>query len=61
MNNAVKLEGVQHIDSYDIMRFLQRTGSVNIVKLDLESVAEKLFKEKKEKVYPLELNLAWKK
>ncbi|MCX6800834.1 MAG: DNA-directed DNA polymerase [Candidatus Diapherotrites archaeon] len=59
LDNAAKLSGVQHIDSYQIMRFLQRTGAIHIVKLDIENVSEKVFGEKKEKVYPLELNEAW--
>lgn len=59
LDNAAKLSGVQHVDSYQIMRFLQRTGSIHIVKLDIENVSEKLFGEKKEKIYPLELNEAW--
>jgi DNA polymerase, archaea type len=60
MDNAVELYGKQHIDAYQVMRFLQRTGSVNIVKLDLENVSEKVFGIKKEKVTPQEGNDAWK-
>jgi len=60
MDNAVELYGKQHIDAYQVMRFLQRTGSVNIVKLDLENVSEKVFGIKKEKVTPSEGNNAWK-
>ncbi|MDD3084139.1 MAG: 3'-5' exonuclease, partial [Candidatus ainarchaeum sp.] len=61
LDNAVELKGKQHIDSYQIMKFLQRTGSINIVKLDLENVSEKIFGIKKEKVYPKEINEAWEK
>ena len=60
MDNAAKLSGVQHIDAYQMMRFLQRTGSVNLVKLDIENVSEKIFGIKKKKVTPQEGNDAWK-
>jgi len=60
MDNAVELYGTQHLDAYQIMRFLQRTGSVNIVKLDLENVSEKVFGISKEKISPKEGNDAWK-
>jgi DNA polymerase I len=59
LDNAVKLQGIQHIDSYQIMKFLQRTGAVNTVKMDLETVSEKVFGEAKEKVFPKEINEAW--
>ncbi|MEI7961843.1 MAG: DNA-directed DNA polymerase [archaeon] len=59
LDNAVKLQGIQHIDSYQIMRFLQRTGAVNTAKLDIESVSEKVFGEFKEKVLPKEITEAW--
>jgi len=60
IDNAVELEGKQHIDAYQIIKFLARTGSVNTVKLDLESVSEKVFGVYKEKVFPAEINEAWK-
>ena len=60
LDNAVELYGKQHIDAYQIMKFLQRTGSVTIVKLDLENVSDKIFGIKKEKVTPKEGNDAWK-
>jgi DNA polymerase, archaea type len=60
LDNASKLSGVQHIDAYQIIRFLQRTGSINLVKLDLENVSEKIFGIKKEKITPKEGNNAWK-
>jgi|GEM_PF-137465 len=59
LDNAAKISGIQHIDAYQIMQFLQRTGSVNTVKLDIETVSEKVFGIKKEKVYPLEINEAY--
>jgi len=60
LDNAVELYGKQHIDAYQIMKFLQRTGSINIVKLDLENVSEKVFGITKEKVTPKQGNDAWK-
>ncbi|MBT4597392.1 MAG: DNA polymerase [Candidatus Diapherotrites archaeon] len=59
LDNAAAIKGKQHIDAYQIMKFMQRTGSVNIVKLDLENVSDKIFGIKKEKVYPHEINSAW--
>ncbi len=59
LDNAAKLSGVQHIDSFQIMQFMQRTGAVNTVKLDIETVSEKVFGIKKEKVFPLEINEAY--
>lgn len=60
IDNSVVLSGKQHIDAYQIMRFMQRTGSVNIIKLDLENVSEKVFGIKKEKLYPNQINNYWK-
>ena len=59
LDNAVKLSGIQHIDAYQIMRFLQRTGAVQTPKLDIETVSEKVFGEYKEKVLPKEITDAW--
>ncbi len=59
IDNAAEIVGKQHIDAYQIMKFLQRTGSVNILKLDLENVSDKVFGIKKEKVLPIEINEAW--
>lgn len=58
-NSAITI-GPQHIDAYQIMSFMRRTGSVNIVKLDLENVSEKVFGIKKEKLYPKHINSYWK-
>ncbi|MEK6958508.1 MAG: DNA-directed DNA polymerase [archaeon] len=58
LDNAAKLFGVQHVDAFQVMRFLQRTGSVNTVKLDIESVSENVFGVYKEKVFPWEINEA---
>lgn len=60
LDNSAITSGKQHIDAYQIMRFMQRTGSVNIVKLDLENVSEKVFGIKKEKIHPREINSYWK-
>ncbi len=60
LDNAVELSGKQHIDAFQIIKFMQRTGSINTIKLDLETVSEKVFGIKKEKVYPNEINEAWK-
>jgi len=59
LDNAIKLSGIQHIDAYQIMKLMQRTGAVNTVKLDIETVSEKVFGEEKEKVYPKEITEAW--
>ncbi|MFA5763569.1 MAG: DNA polymerase domain-containing protein [archaeon] len=59
LDNAAEISGKQHIDAYQIMKFLQRTGSVNILKLDLENVSDKVFGIKKEKVLPIEINEAY--
>ncbi|MFA5126000.1 MAG: DNA-directed DNA polymerase [archaeon] len=59
LDNAMKLQGIQHIDSFQIIRLLQRTGAINVVKMDIESVSEKVFSEYKEKVFPHEINEAW--
>ena len=59
MDNATRLQGIQHIDSFQIIKFLQRTGAINAVKLDIESVSEKVFGVYKEKVFPKEITDAW--
>ncbi len=59
LDNAAKLSGVQHIDSFQIIQLMERTGAINTVKLDIETVSEKVFGIKKEKVYPLEINEAY--
>ena len=59
LDNATKLNGIQHIDAYQIMKLMQRTGAVSTVKLDIETVSEKVFGVPKEKVFPKEINEAW--
>ncbi|OQA31696.1 MAG: DNA polymerase [archaeon ADurb.Bin336] len=58
-DNAVKLLGVQHIDAYQIIKILVRTGAINTIKMDIETISEKVFGEYKEKIYPDEINEAW--
>lgn len=56
---ASKLKGVQHLDAYQVVRIMNRFGAFNLVKFDLESVAEALYKEPKEKVQNTEINRTW--
>ena len=56
---AVKLKGVQHVDAYQLVRIMNRFGALNLVKFDLESVSEALFKTPKEKVTHIEINKAF--
>jgi DNA polymerase I len=58
-DNAVKLTGVQHLDVYQMLRFLSRFAVVNLVKFDLESVVERLYEVKKEKIKSDEINRLW--
>jgi DNA polymerase I len=60
LDNSALTIGPQHVDAYRIMSFMRRTGAVNIVKLDLENVSEKVFGIKKEKLYPVHINGYWK-
>ncbi len=59
MDNAVKIKGRQHIDSFQIVQILNRFGIVNLVKMDLEAVDKQLFGEKKEKIHASEINEIW--
>ncbi|MFA6269057.1 MAG: DNA polymerase domain-containing protein, partial [archaeon] len=59
LDNAVKLQGVQHVDAFQIIKLLARIGAVSLVKMDLESVSESVFGEYKEKVFHTEMNEAW--
>ncbi len=58
-DNAVKLTGIQHLDVYQMLRFLSRFAVVNLVKFDLESVVERLYEVKKEKIGSEEINALW--
>ena len=59
LDNATRLQGIQHIDSFQIIKLLARTGAISTVKMDIESISEKVFGEYKEKVTPKEINEAW--
>jgi DNA polymerase I len=59
LDNATRLQGIQHIDSFQIIKLLARTGAISTVKMDIESVSEKVFGEYKEKVFPTEITEAW--
>ncbi|MBI2598549.1 MAG: ribonuclease H-like domain-containing protein, partial [Candidatus Diapherotrites archaeon] len=56
---AVKLKAVQHVDAYQLVRILNRFGSIKLIKFDLESVSEALFRKPKEKVTNIEINQTW--
>ncbi len=57
---AVRLKAIQHIDAYQLILLLSRFTVVNLVKRDLESVAEQLFGEKKSKITANEINEIWR-
>ncbi len=57
---AVKLEGIQHVDAYQLILLLSRFTVVNLVKFDLESVSQQLFGEEKTKIKAVEINEIWK-
>ncbi|MFH1255690.1 MAG: DNA-directed DNA polymerase [Candidatus Diapherotrites archaeon] len=59
LHNAVRLRGMQHIDAYQLMRLAARFGIVNVLKFDLETVAEALFGKKKSKIHMKEINEIW--
>lgn len=56
---AAVVKGRPHIDAYQVTRILNRFGVINLIKFDIESVSEKLFGKKKDKVTPEEINSAW--
>jgi len=60
MDNAIDLRGREHVDSFQIVRLLNRFGIVNLMRMNLEAVDEALFGEKKEKVHAEEINKIWK-
>jgi len=59
MFNAAKLKGTQHLDAYQLLRFMARIGAVNLLKLDLENVSLKLFGIEKEKLAHTKINELW--
>ncbi len=60
MENAVQIHGTQHIDAYQMILLMNRFGTINLIKFDLETVYEKLFGEPKEKLKAEEINWIWK-
>jgi len=59
--NAAGLKGIQHLDAFQLVRFMARIGAVNLLKFDLENVSEKLFDKPKEKVQAAKINELWDK
>jgi len=60
-DNAAKLAGLQHLDVYQMLRFLSRFAVVNLIKFDLESVVGRLYNVEKEKIFSNEINSIWEK
>ena len=58
-DNYARLHGMQHLDAYQMLRFLNRFVVVSLVKFDLESVAMSLFGEEKEKIKAEQINEIW--
>lgn len=61
MFHSATLKGTQHLDAFQLIRFMSRTGSVNLLKMDLENVSEKLFNQPKEKLGHETINELWEK
>ena len=59
-DNIARLHGIQHLDAYQMLRFLNRFGVVSLVKFGLESVALSLFGDDKNKITHEEINEIWK-
>ncbi|MBI4044153.1 MAG: ribonuclease H-like domain-containing protein [Candidatus Diapherotrites archaeon] len=59
LDNAYRINGVQHLDAYKVIRVMNRFGVVNLVKFDLESVSDAIFGANKKKVDHNDINLAW--
>ncbi len=59
--HSATLRGTQHLDAFQLVKFLGRTGSISLLKMDLESVSEKLFGEPKEKLGHEDINALWEK
>jgi len=59
LENAVKLNGLQHIDCYKLMQLLTRFQVINLLKYDLESVAQQIFGKEKEKLQSKKINEIW--
>lgn len=61
MFRSATIDGTQHLDAFQLLKFMARTGSVNLLKMDLESVSEKLFNQPKEKLGHETINELWEK
>ena len=57
--HEASLKGTQHLDAYQLTKFMGRIGAVSLIKFDLETVSEKLFAKPKEKVQAHEINELW--
>ncbi|MBI4052677.1 MAG: ribonuclease H-like domain-containing protein [Candidatus Diapherotrites archaeon] len=60
-DNAVKINGLQHLDAFQMLRVLNRFAVVSLIKFDLESVAESLFGTPKEKIKAADIARIWEK
>ncbi len=59
--HSATLKGTQHLDAFQLVKFMARTGSISLLKMDLESVSEKLFNQPKEKLGHEAINELWEK
>ncbi|VVB98929.1 DNA polymerase [uncultured archaeon] len=57
--HSATLRGTQHLDAFGLVKFMTRIGSISLLKMDLESVSEKLFNKPKEKVGHEDINKSW--
>jgi len=61
MYNAASLKGIQHLDAFQLIRFMARIGAISLLKFDLENVSDKLLGKPKEKVAHQMINELWDK
>ncbi len=59
-SQTIGIEGKQHIDGFQMLKFLTRFSIVSLMKYDLESVVENLLGRKKEKIDYKEIHRAWR-
>ena len=59
MYNSANIKGTQHLDAFQLIKFMARIGSVSLLKFDLENVSEKVFDKPKEKVRAEDINRLW--
>ncbi|HZX19961.1 MAG TPA: DNA-directed DNA polymerase [archaeon] len=57
--NSASMKGTQHLDAFQLVKFMARIGAVSLLKFDLENVSEKLFDKPKEKVKAEDINKLW--